>query len=126
MPVTGIYIVTLNNEAPISVNAHDSRRPGAIRVTRDNCKVGKARNFEARRANYQKTFGKSNVNFYPIAELQDIARAETYILARLRDYRVGRNEWLLGIDAHEVERIVLSAIEDCGVPYRVIGSVSAR
>jgi hypothetical protein len=43
MALSGIYIVTLNNPHPISVNANDRRvADRAIKVTKDNCKVGKA------------------------------------------------------------------------------------
>ena len=61
---SGIYIVTLNNEEPISVNANDPRiAHKAIKVTRTNCKFGKARNLKAREKYYFKTFGEHNVNF---------------------------------------------------------------
>ncbi len=41
--ISGIYIVTLNNSEPISVNADDPRyAQTSIKVTRHNCKFGKA------------------------------------------------------------------------------------
>jgi hypothetical protein len=103
----GIYIVTLKNDVPISANAHDPRVAGrAIAVTRANCKFGKARNLDARRKNYERTFRIENIRFFPIAEIEDIAGVERKVLARLRDFRVrgatGRkNEWLVGISPVE-------------------------
>jgi hypothetical protein len=128
MSTCGIYIVTLNNEIPISANAHDARRPGAVKVTRLNCKLGKARSLESRRKNYEKTFGAKNVNFFAIAELENIDLAERSILARLQTYRlVGENkrtnEWLNGIDPIEVERIAFDVLRESGLTYRKIDSV---
>jgi hypothetical protein len=124
----GIYIVTLNNDDPISVNAQDRRRPRAITVTRANCKFGKATNLVRRKANYEKTFGAKNVNFHPIAEMDDIASIEQMVLGRLRDYRIcgasGRkNEWLGGITPAEVERIVISTLAESGFTYQIVGSL---
>jgi len=125
----GIYIVTLNNDIPISVNAHDPRVAArAIAVTRANCKFGKARNLGNRKANYQKTFGIENVNFFPIAEVEDIATVERRVLSRLREFRVrgatGRkNEWLIGIAPFEVERMVIATLIEGGFLFRLLGSV---
>ncbi|RLL54744.1 hypothetical protein D8Y20_02900 [Mariprofundus sp. EBB-1] len=105
---SGIYIVTLNNEQPISVNAQDPRiADRAIKVTKQNCKVGKAKNLYIREKNYFRTFGKENVNFKPIAFVENIEIAEKAILSRLECYRVrgrtGRkNERLEGISSDEV------------------------
>ena len=126
---SGIYIVTLNNDVPISVNAHDSRvADRAIVVTRVNCKFGKARNLAARKLNYEKTFGVENVNFFPIAEVEDIATVERKVLSRLHDFRVrgttGRkNEWLIGITPADVELMVLATLDEGGFQYRRVGSV---
>jgi hypothetical protein len=125
----GIYIVTLNNDAPISVNAHDPRVANrAIAVTRANCKFGKARNLAARKANYERTFGVDNVNFFPIAEVEDISTVERRVLSRLRDFRVrgvtGRkNEWLIGITPAEIEQAVIAILDEGGFHYRRVGSV---
>src|SRR5678816_4344961 len=125
----GIYIVTLNNVVPISVNAQDPRvADRAIQVTHVNCKFGKARNLAARRMNYEKTFGAENVNFFAIAEVEDIATVERKVLSRLHDSRVigatGRkNEWLIGIAPAEVELVVIAALNEGGFQYRRVGSV---
>jgi hypothetical protein len=51
----GLYIVTLNNGLPISVNANDPRIVHkCIAVSRLNCKFGKAKNLDRRRDNYGK------------------------------------------------------------------------
>jgi len=120
---SGLYIVTLNNEEPISVNAQDPRvADRAIKVTKENCKFGKAKNLEIRCKNYYKTFGEKNVNFKPIVLLEDIQSIEKYVLNALDEYRVrgttGRkNEWLEGIDSESVESIALACIKESGVEY---------
>jgi hypothetical protein len=120
---SGIYLVTLNNAEPISVNAQDPRiAHKAIKVTRDNCKIGKAKNLVAREKNYFKTFGEENVNFQPIARLIDIEIVEKDILAALDQYRIGgrtgrKNEWLQGISAHTAKQIVVAVIKRSGVVY---------
>ena len=123
---SGLYIVTLNNDEPISVNAHDPRvADKAIKVTKENCKFGKAKDLDARRKNYYKTFGEENVNFKPIARLADIQTAEKVALAALDEYRVrgstGRkNEWLEGIKPQSVLAIALFHIEQSGVEYELL------
>ena len=113
---SGIYIVTLNNSEPNSVNATDPRvADKAIKATNANCKFGKASSLKAREKSYFKVFGEHNVNFMPVALIEDIALAEKAVLARLDLYRMrcrtGRkNEWLEGIDANEVLESVLHTL----------------
>jgi len=129
MAQSGLYIVTLNNIAPISVNANDPRIASkCITVTSANCKFGKAKNLVIRARNYEKVFGPENVNFFPIAALEEIASAERTVLAQLSQWRVrgssGRkNEWLVGIRPKELERIVIAALTEAGFVFRRIGSV---
>ena len=67
---SGVYIVSLNNTSPISVNAHDARiAHKCIKVDMTNCKIGKAKNLEAREKNYFKTFKEDNVNFRVLASV---------------------------------------------------------
>lgn len=121
---SGIYIVTVNNSEPISVNANDPRiADKAIKVTKANCKFGRARSLKARERNYVKVFGEGNVTFMPIALMDDFARAEKAVLAKLDRYRIrgksGRkNEWLEGIDAKGVLEIVLHTLDDLGISYQ--------
>jgi hypothetical protein len=121
----GLYIVTLNNEEPISVNAHDPRiAHRCIHVSRLNCKLGKARSLAQRRLNYIRTFGAENANFRPIAVTDDIGRAERLVLVALRAWRIrgktGRsNEWLEGIEPAEAERVALSALDDAGIEFKL-------
>ncbi len=85
---SGIYIVTLENDQPISVNANDPRiADKAIKVNKRNCKVGKAQDLDRREKNYCKVFGLNNVNFTPIVKMRDIDEAEKAILSRLDRYR---------------------------------------
>lgn len=129
MPTPGLYIVTLNNEEHIGVNANDARyAKTCLRVNRDNCKFGRAHNFDARRRNYEKTFKKENVNFFPIVEVSDCATAEKIVLAQLRTWRVrhvnGRiHEWLVGISPHDLERLIMATLDNAGLPYQQIGSI---
>ena len=129
VPDAGLYIVTLNNEEPISVNAHDPRiAHRCIRVSRLNCKLGKAASLARRHANYIKTFGSQNVNFRPIALTDDIGRAERLVLVALRAWRMRgrtgrRNEWLEGIAPTEAERMALRALDDGGIGYALPVSI---
>lgn len=123
---SGIYIVTLKNEEPISVNAQDPRiAHKAIKVTKANCKVGKAKSLKAREKNYYKTFGEHNVAFKPLARLTDILMIEKEILMALDTYRIrgrtGRkNEWLEGIGAEQAESIVRAVIVRSGVAHEMV------
>lgn len=123
-----LYIVTLRNEHPISVNAHDARVASrSMSVTRENCKVGKARSLERRKENYDKTFGSENVCFCPIVEVDDLDRAERVVLAKVKRFRVignsgRRNEWLAGLEASMLERMILEALDQEGLRYSIIGS----
>ena len=122
---SGVYIVTLNNSEPISVNAQDSRiAHKAIKVTKANCKFGKAKSLKSREKNYFKTFGEHNINFMPVVLTEDTSKAEKAILARLDPYRIrgrtGRkNEWLEGISAQDVLSIVFETLEALDFEYEL-------
>ncbi len=130
IPQSGLYIVTLNNEQPISVNAQDPRvADRAIKVTRDNCKFGKAKVLTNRMNNYYKTFGIENVNYYPIVAIEDISTPEKYILRELIPYRIrGKsghmNEWLENISPYQVEDLILRSLIKLNLPFVQIGSVN--
>ena len=123
---SGLYLVTLNNWEPISVNAQDLRvADKAIKVTRANCKFGKAKNLEGRKRNYFKTFGEHNVNFMPVVKLVEIDAVEKEILIRLKDYRIkGRtglmNEWLQHIAPEQVIDIAVGAIRVSGIEFQLL------
>ena len=123
---SGLYIVTLNNEHPISVNAQDPRiADKAIKVTKQNCKFGKAKVLEGRRKNYYKTFGEENVNYFPMVRMDDIEIAEKAVLAKLDDYRLrgrtGRkNEWLEGIEPNQILAVVISTLAELDVEYELL------
>ena len=129
MVKSGLYIVTLNNFQPISVNAQDPRiADKAITVTRANCKFGKAKDLVARRKNYVKTFGEQNVNFFPLVLVKEIDVLEKQILKELDEYRMlgrtGRkNEWLEAIHPKKVESIALTVLSKSSVEHYVIGSI---
>ncbi len=115
-PLPGVYVVELLNEEPISVNAD---RPAiadrCIKVTRANCKYGKATNLARRQREYHNVFGSQNVRFRFFSTTEHHALVEALVGQRLAAFRVpgvtGRlNEWLQGIAAHEVEEIVKSVL----------------
>lgn len=127
---SGLYIVMLRNEEPISVNRGDARiEHRCIRVARGNCKFGKATDFARRRVGYERVFGADNVVFVPLFALEDIARGERTVLAELAPWRLRgrsgrRHEWLGGIAPTEVERIARCALERAGIAFAVIGTTS--
>lgn len=113
----GLYFVTLNNENPISVNAHDPRRADScIRVNHLNCKIGKTKDLETRGKDYFKTFGEENVNFMVLARLWHIKGAEDAIMAELDNFRIRgatsrKNEWLENIRPETVIEIVINTLK---------------
>lgn len=123
MPDSGIYVVTLSNLHPISVNAQNRKIADlCIKVTAANCKIGRANNFSARERNYWRTFGKQNVLFRPIALMPDPQMAERVILAALKEWRIrGRTgrltEWLLGIPAADAEQRAIDAMRSVQIRY---------
>jgi hypothetical protein len=125
----GVYVVTLTNTHPISVNAD---RPAiadrCIKVTRENCKFGKARDLHVRRGNYIKTFGVENVRFHSLAAVDNPELVEAIVGTTLWQYRIrgtsGRpNEWLAGISPSDVEAAVFAALDSCGLKYLRLGRV---
>lgn len=126
---SGLYIVTLRNHEPISVNRGNRRiEHRCIRVTRENCKFGKARDFAARRAGYLRVFGEENVSFVALFGTEDIANAERVALAELAPWRLRgrsgrRNEWLAGVAPGEVARIAERALRRAGIAFVVLGRV---
>jgi hypothetical protein len=123
MSDVGIYIVTLSNERPISVNAHDPRMADrCVKVNRANCKVGRARSFVARERNYHKTFGAKHVTFERLAYTIELRAAERVILSALLQWRIRgpskrRTEWLEGISAAEARRLAIGALRAAGIPF---------
>ncbi len=122
---SGLYLVTLLNDEPISVNADDPRRADkAIKVTRVHCKLGKARNLEARARNYAKTFGAAHVAFRPIALVDDIERAERCVLDALSPWRLPGarrrpTEWLAGIYPQQAVTTALAALGEAGIEFEL-------
>lgn len=120
---SGLYIVSLNNNEPISVNASDLRiAERCIKVNRNNCKFGRARNLATRKRNYEKTFGIENINFLPVANLVEIDIAEKVVLRQLSQWQVrgqtGRkNEWLQEITVEKVQSIAISTLLQAKIAF---------
>lgn len=114
----GIYLVELLNEEPISVNAYNRRIAArCIHVRKGHCKVGRARNLQARERLYRRNFGAHHVVFRVRALLDDINACERRVLQELDSWRMrgrtGRkNEWLEGIDDEEVVTRVMRAVRE--------------
>jgi hypothetical protein len=117
-PQSGVYVVGLRNDDPISVNAD---RLGVaercIKVTRANCKFGRAVNLQRRQGNYMRTFGAQNVVFHFFAVTPHYREVERRVGGALLPHRkrgaTGRlNEWLEGIAIEEVERLVRQAVNE--------------
>ena len=129
---SGLYLVKLNNEEPISVNANDPRiAHKAIKATKANCKFGRAKNLAAREKGYFKVFGEHNVNFKPLVKMEETDIAEKAILKCLDNYRIrgrtGRkNEWLKNISPETVEAIVFSTLKKTGIKYEKIQALRNR
>ena len=98
------------------MNAHNPRiAKKCIKVNSANCKFGKARHLAARKRNYEKTFGATNINFQPTVALENITEAETIIVNLLSEWQIRgsnemKNEWLYGITATDVQLIAISAL----------------
>lgn len=127
--IAGLYIVSLTNDAPISVNANDPRIASkCVTVTRLNCKFGRTVHLTRRSHSYARIFGPSNVTFVPIAEVEELHRAERAVLQQLDRFRLRgptrrKNEWLSGITPAEVEDIVFSTLDREGIAYRRMRTV---
>ena len=116
-PLSGVYVVELLNDEPISVNADRPRiADRSIRVTRANCKYGQAKNLARRQCDYEKTFGANNVRFRYFTVTPYYAAVETTVGQRLIEYRIpgksGRlNEWLQGISSEAVESLIREVLD---------------
>ncbi len=126
----GIYVVTLNNELPISINAQDPRCADKVyKANNKNIKVGKAKSLKARRDNYFKTFGEENVNFLPIIITKEINEAEKIIMKQLEGFRVRnpisnrKTEWLIGINSDRAVKIAVENIAQSGIHYKLVKGV---
>lgn len=91
-----------------------------IFVNRENCKYGRAVNLARRKSDYERTFGTENVVFKVVAVTDHFEAVETEAGNRLGAFRIrgrtGRqNEWLQGIAAEDVERILADIIRDLGL-----------
>jgi hypothetical protein len=128
---SGLYIVTLNSAEYFSVNANDKRiSDKCIKVNKYNCKFGISINLAQRERAYFRVFGRWNVNFYPIACLEEIRNNEKEILLLLEDFRMrgntGRlNEWLKNITPIEVMKIVLKKLNDNKIIYEPLDGIKA-
>ena len=95
------------------------------KVNKMNVKVGKAKSFKTREKNYWKDFDEKNVEFIPIAQLDDIDRAETAIKKRLDRYRLlspkgSKMDWLSGISPNDVVQVAYEVLSTGDFDYQVV------
>ena len=122
---SGIYIALLHTQQLMPVTRDVRYVDTCAKVNNKNVKVGKAKSFKIREKNYWKDFDEKNVEFIPIAKLDDIDRAETAILKRLERYRVispkgGKMDWLVGISPNKVVKAAYEALSTENLDYQVI------
>ena len=121
---SGLYIVTLNNEEPISAQADDPRAAErAIKVNKDNIKVGKAADLSARKNQYYNTFDRDNVNFQTVVKIADIDLAESLASSKLNEYKLqnpstGRiTEWMKWVEPEQLTKIIYEALDKNNIEY---------
>ena len=95
------------------------------RVTRNNVKIGTAKNLAGRRRNYWKDFDRENVEYVPIALVENYREAETAILRHLRAYRMrspkgGLMDWLENIELETAIAEALFALKSNGIHHHVL------
>ena len=130
---SGIYVVTLNNRAPISINAQDPRCADKVyKANYKNVKVGKAKSLKSRMGNYFKTFGEENVNFLPIIITKDFDKAEKIIMKELDNFRVRnpvsnvKTEWLISITRDRAVEIVVKKIYQSNITYTLADGITVE
>lgn len=127
---SGLYLVHLVGIAEnkkVSVNAQDPRcADRCLHVWDANTKVGKAKNFRAREANYAETFS-ARARFHPVLILPQHAvhAAESLMKDAFDSYRqrnpfTGRKtEWLGGMSPDATLVHMLRTIRDCGLLTKI-------
>jgi hypothetical protein len=119
---SGLYIVRLLNNNPMPVTRDPRYVDACARVSSDNIKVGKAKDFDIRQKNYWKDFDKKNVVFEPLVKLDDINTAERAVLQKLKKYRKlspkgGKLEWLEGITYENAKKAVFEALDESEISF---------
>ena len=122
---SGIYVAVLLTETLMPVTRDPRYVATCARVNNGHVKIGKAQSFERRKLNYWADFDQDNIDFIPIARLQEIDSAETAIKRRLDSYRLrspkgGKMDWLVGIDPVMVVRTAYEVLDEHGFDYTVL------
>ena len=120
---SGIYVAVLLTTNLMPVTRDNRYVDTCARVNNKNVKIGKAKNLANREKNYLKDFDQENVRFIPIAELDEIQKAETAILRELKIYRLrspkGRvMDWLEGISPRKVIKISYKVLNREKINYK--------
>ena len=122
---SGIYIALLHTQQLMPVTRDSRYVDTCAKVNKMNVKVGKAKSFKTREKNYWKDFDEKNVEFIPIAQLDDIDRAETAIKKRLDRYRLlspkgSKMDWLSGISPNDVVQVAYEVLSTGDFDYQVV------
>ncbi|SEQ50870.1 hypothetical protein SAMN05421693_1403 [Ectothiorhodospira magna] len=122
---SGIYVAIPLSSRLMPVTRDPRYVNDCARVNNLNVKIGKARSFTVRQRNYWADFDPENIEFVPIAKVEDIQQAETAILRKLDSFRLispkgGKMDWLVGIEACLVVSNAYEALRAEGIDYQII------
>ena len=120
---SGIYMAILLTTSLMPVTRDKRYVDTCAKVNNKNVKIGKAKNLANREKNYWKDFDQENVNFIPIAELDEIQEAETAILRELKVFRLkspkgSLMDWLEGISPEKVIEISYNVLNEENINYK--------
>ena len=72
---SGIYVARIYSTTPMPVTRDKRYVEICAKVDKNNVKVGKAKNLSVRQRNYWKDFDENNVEFIPLALVDNIQQA---------------------------------------------------
>jgi len=121
----GIYVARILSDTPIPVTRDPQYIETCARVDKLNIRVGKASNLSDRQRDYWKDFGEENVEFIPVAILQDIQPAESAILRHFEGHRKCSPQgapmnWLENIDTEPAIKEICKVLKAEGLEHSVI------
>ena len=122
---SGIYVAFIHSEKYMPVTRDKRYVDSCARVNNTNVKIGKAKNFQKRYRDYCRDFDEDNVEFIPLAGLDDIDTAEKMILKQLYAFRLrspkgSLMDWLENIDVKTVIKIIYETLDSEELEYSVL------
>ena len=124
---SGIYIAILLTEQYMPVTRDPRYVNTCAQVNNQNVKIGKTKSLLRRQQDYWKDFDAHNIEFIPIALMDDIDRAEDAIKKRLDRYRLlspkgVKMDWLTGIDAISVIQASYDVLDSGTFEYQTVNN----